>query len=412
MSAWLRRIGALAALLPHVAPASAQDVLKKHAAITGERRPALCATRETVGLVLAVLERAAAARAQAKVEKAKSLYEIAARLQGELCEKPGPEDAVIVRCDLGRRQLPGNAVTLLKVTAVIRSEIDKGEQSFFSWSYQPVEASAGGAADTAANDRRWCSEETADKPVAATPDSILRVQQRLYDIGLHVGGITGQLSPETIRALSDFQRWAKLPATGQLTEATLARLDKTEAPKSWVAIAFDGGGHYGAARGEGTRRLSEAEAVKRLRQRSQADYKVTSSAAPSCIGIATTRYIGRDNGRRVSYTQTFTSIAADAGAARSNVVAYCNQQKGGGTCQLKEAVCAEAATAQRDDPALWSVNGLAPRSDPQQPLSINAPPPRFDPKQPDTTNRPAPIRIEPRADPKQPVTANSPAPSK
>ncbi|MGE0767230.1 MAG: peptidoglycan-binding protein [Hyphomicrobiaceae bacterium] len=367
----------------------AQESLQRHTAITGDRRPTLCADRDTVSLVVAVVERAALERSHNNTEKAKNLYEIAARLQAEVCAKPGADDAVFVRCDLGHRNVPGSSITLLKVTAVIRSEIAKGEQTFYSWSYRPVEALATAAADAADLDRRWCDDVREDKPIAATPDRILQVQARFYDLGVSIGPVNGQLTPETIRAITNFQTWAKLPATGELSEQTLAKLNALDAPSPWVAVAFDGSGNYGFSRGGPTRRGSEQEAIQRLRQRSQSDYKISSSAAPNCIGFATTRYRGRSQGRRVNYTQAFTSIAPTRSAAGANVIRFCNQQKGGGTCQLREMVC---AAETREDSISPSVNAAPPSREDSKAPSINSrAPTRFDPQQPLTANSPAPI---------------------
>lgn len=377
-----------------VGGAMAQEALQKHAALVGDRRPALCSSKEVVALVLSVIERAAENKARGRADKARNLYEIAARLQGELCDKPGPDDAVFVRCDLGRHDLSGAGVTLLKVTAVLKSEITKGEQTFFSWSYAPVAASSGDATEAASLDRRWCTDEQPDKPIALTPDRILQVQSRLYDFGADVGPINGQLTPETLRAISAFQRWVNLPVTGELSEQTFARINSQEAPKAWATIAFDGAGNYGLGRAT-TRRVGEVEAVQRLRQRSNNDYKLSTTAGDSCIAIATTRWTGRSNGQRTVFTQAYTIVAESAAKARSNVVAYCEQHKGGGTCQIRDAVCAGEPT--RVDPSTLPVNSsLQPREDRRAPSINSQAPTRFDSSNPLTANSPGPVQATPQ----------------
>ncbi|MBI3433938.1 MAG: peptidoglycan-binding protein [Proteobacteria bacterium] len=365
--------------------------LRLHAALEGDDRPFLCADRATVGLVVAVLARAIEARAAGDADKAQRVFELAARLQAEICTRPAADDIVILRCKLDQRDIAGTNVTLAKISAVMRAQTSKGEQPFFAWTYRGIEGGAASAEDAAKAQARWCADGGGDdETVRPSPDLVLRIQHRLYDFGLHVPRISGELTPETSQALTDFQKWAGLPATGQLTKATVLKIDATPAPSSWAAIAFDGFGNYSVISGP-TRRSSEADAADKLRRRSRADFKIASVASPRCIAIATTRYRERTGRRRTTtYTQAFTSIGDSANSAEENVLAYCGRQKGGGECVARESICAVAAGAGPDrfDNKNIPVNAEPPRFNREVP-AVNAAPPRFDPKN-IPANTPAP----------------------
>ena len=372
--------GVLAALFAANAHAQGPPALKRHDAITGDRRPALCRDKEAVALIVAVVAHAASARADQDADRSGRLSEIAARLQNELCLRSQSADTVILRCDLGRRELSSTGVSLMKVTAILQNELSKGEQIFYAWSYQPIEG-AGLAADEAASlDRRWCAEEGGSRPIEATPARLIQVQSRLYDFGVRLSNINGQMTGETVQAIIAFQKWADLPATGELTEETYRRINATEPPTPWVVIAFDGSGNYGAVQGGATRRASETDAVRKLQRVSRAEYRLSSMASPGCLGLAMTRYVGRSNNRRITYTQAFTNVGDTLDEARRSVLAYCDQQKGGGVCQVREALCADAGgtVKPRHDDRLPSVNAPSVRFDPKS-APLNAPPPRFDP---------------------------------
>ena len=126
------------------------------------------------------------------------------------------------------------------------------------------------------------------------------------------------------------------PATGQITKRTLQIIDRTPSPSPWVAIAFDGFSNYSSVRGE-TRRGTESDTIAQLRRRSRAELKVSSIANPGCIALATTRYQERTSRRRITtYTQVFTGAADSADAASQKVLGFCNQQRGGGSCQIRD----------------------------------------------------------------------------
>jgi surface antigen len=66
-----------------------------------------------------------------------------------------------------------------------------------------------------------------DAPAAVSSDTILKVQQRLHDLGFYVrDNIDGQWGPATSAALRNFQRAKGLEPTGQLNTPTLAALDR------------------------------------------------------------------------------------------------------------------------------------------------------------------------------------------
>ena len=80
-------------------------------------------------------------------------------------------------------------------------------------------------------------------------------------------------------------------------------------------------------------------------------------------------------------------MGESAGEAGQNSLDYCNREKGGGTCQTRDAICAAGGTAPRPryDRGNISVNAAPPQSgdkpkryDPDN-ISANAPAPqRFD----------------------------------
>jgi peptidoglycan hydrolase-like protein with peptidoglycan-binding domain len=324
--------------------------------------------------------RAIQARDQNDTEKSKRLGEVASQLQSELCSRPAPDDIVILRCKLDQQGFPGTLVSTVKVSALIRANASKGEQAFFAWTVATIEGIADDP-DSQKASRQWCGgEEGDDEPINPVADLLLRLQNRFYDFGLHIPQINGQMTPETVQALIDFQKWAGLPASGQLTKRTLQKIEETPAPSPWVAVAFDGFSNYGWVRGE-TRRGAESDAIAKLQQRSRADFKVSSVGSPRCIALAATRYQERTGRRRITtYTQAFTGAGDSASAASQKVLQFCNWQKGGGSCGVRDAWCADTdqGNQKRFDREDIPVNAPAPRFDRDVP-PINAAPPRFDP---------------------------------
>ena len=201
-----------------------------------------------------------------------------------------------------------------------------------------------------------------------------------------------------MQGLIAFQKWAGLPETGQLTKLTLQKIDATEAPPAWAALVFDGLGNHSMVTGD-TRRAAEADAVSAFRKKWRGDFNVASVPAPHCVAISTTRY----KTRRRTFTQAFTSMGESAGEAGQNSLDYCNREKGGGTCQTRDAICAAGGTAPppRYDRGNISVNAAPPQSGDK--------PKRYDPDN-ISANAPAPDndrfkRIEPE---NLPVNAQSP----
>ena len=351
--------------------------LKLNAALEGNQRPLLCKNPATVNLVLEVLDRAIAAQTD-DTEKAKRLFEIAAKLEAEICQKPAADDIVILRCNLEQQTYGNTKISLLKLSALLRSNPSAGEQPFYAWTYAPIEGSEGDDATVQDAAKRWCTEQTAaDEPVESTPDLVQRVQQRFYDFGFSIPTIDGHLTPETVQAIIDFQKANDLPPTGQLTKVTVQKIDATEAPTPWAAIAFDGYGNHVMVNGL-TRRGTETEATSRFRRKSRNEYHVAILPYPRCLAIATTRY----GTRRRSYTQAFTSAGNSQSEARDNAVAYCSQEKGGGTCQARDSICAAEGQGasggggeQRFDPKNPPANSFNPRFDPKnEPINSALPP--------------------------------------
>jgi hypothetical protein len=329
----VRSVTWLAAAIAATGAAFAQgdNVVRINGALEGDKLPFLCRDRASVGLILPIVARAQEARAGGDNSKAQSLMEVAGRLQNEICLRPGTGDVVILRCKLDQADNPGGSVATVKVGAILQSDPAKVEQPFYAWTNAVVdESSANGSA---------CTDEAGGDVFQASQDILLRVQQRLYDFGLRMADLNGQMTQETIQALTQFQKWAKLPETGQLTKQTLEKLFVTPAGTPWVTFAFDGYGNYAATTGA-TRRNAELGAIEQLQRRSRSDFKVSSVAAPNCLGFAVTRYSERYRRSRTNFTQAFTSVGDTVDAASKNAFAYCEREKGGGECDVRYVLCA------------------------------------------------------------------------
>ena len=248
------------------AKAETAGAWRLHGTLEGDARPLLCKDPETTNLVVDVLGRAIQARAGGDADNAKSLFEVAAKLESEICLKPAADDIVILRCSLGDKNFGETRISLAKISALMKSNSSAGEQPFYAWTYATIEPAADGSTAQDA-DKKWCAEETAaDAPLEPTPDLIQRVQQRFYDFGFGIKQIDGRLSNETVQGLIAFQKWAGLPETGQLTKLTLQKIDATEAPPAWAALVFDGLGNHSMVTGD-TRRAAEADAVSAFRKK-------------------------------------------------------------------------------------------------------------------------------------------------
>ncbi len=315
-------------ILPGVLPAQGDNTVRVNAAMEGDKLPFLCRDRDSVGLIIPVVSRAQEARVRGEHDKAQGLMEVAARLQSEICLRPTADDVVILRCKLATADGPGGSVATVKVGAILRSDPAKLEQPFYAWTNASVDETGGGT----------CAGEGGDG-LQVSPDILLRVQQRLFDFGRRIAEMNGQLNPETTAAVAEFQKFVRLPESGQLNKPTLEKLFMTPAPSPWAAFAFDGFGNYAAATG-GTRRNAELGAVEQLQRRSRSEFKVTSVAAPNCIGFAVTRFSERGRRSRTNFTQAFTNSGDTVDSALKNTVEYCEREARGGDCNIRYVLCA------------------------------------------------------------------------
>ena len=420
----VRSVTLLAAAIAASTSAFAQgdNTVRINGALEGDKLPFLCRDRASVGLIVPIVARAQEARGGGENDKAQRLMEVAARLQGEVCLRPAADDVVILRCKLDQTDNPAGSVSTIKVGAILRSDPTKVEQPFYAWTNAVVdESSASGSG---------CAGETGES-FQASQDILLRVQQRLYDFGLRMAEMNGKLTAETTNALGEFQKWAKLPQSGNLDKPTLDKLITTPAPSPWVTFVFDGYGNYAAATG-GTRRNAELGAIEQLQKRSRAEFKVSSVAAPNCLGFAVTRYSERYRRSRTNFTQAFTSVGDTVDTASKNAWNYCEREKGGGECDIKYALCATGedlrdSQQSRDNPDSREDRGppregrdrrdrdrregrdgrdrrdggdgrdgqKEGRFDPKN-VPVNSPPPRFDTGAPPLNKR-APVNQEPSA---------------
>ena len=373
--------GVMAAVVcVHAGSANAQSgqQIRLHSSLEGAQRPMLCRDRQSINLIVPILALGLEARSSSDKDRAGRFTDIATRLQNELCLRPAPDDIVVLRCRLSQRDIGGTKLSAIRLSALLRTEISKGEQPFFAWTYADIDDSGANSDDARAATSRWCAgDQVADGAVAVTPDIVLQVQQRLYDFGLRVPEINGQFTHDTVYALTAFQKWANLPANGLLNKPTLEKIATTSAPSPWVSIAFDGSGNFGAQTGA-TRRNTEMEAIQQLqrRNRGRGDFKLSSVASPSCLALAMTRYTERGRRARTTITQSFTGAGESGEAASKNAVEICEREKKGGPCGIRHVLCADSpdAQAKRFDQNAAPVISNAPRFDPGT-LPLNAPPP-------------------------------------
>jgi len=389
IAAWLIVIAVTSA-----AGARAEPAWQLHTTLEGDNTPALCKDTSSVGLIVDILARVISAKANSDSEKAKRLFEIAAKLQDEICLRPGKEDIVILRCALDQRQIGNSTVSLVKMSALLHADVSAGEQPFYGWTYAQVAGGDNKGADTKDADKKWCGEQTvADARIEATPDLVQRIQTRLYDFGLYVPQIDGTLNAETTEALIAFQKWAGLPATGQPTKLTVEKIDSTTAPNGWLSLAYEAFGKNALLEGA-TRRVAEEKAVAALRRTMKGEYKVFSVPNPDCLALSTTSY----KHRRTSYGQAFVGVGRSDSEAQSDAMASCNRQKTGGTCKVRTSVCPAGVMPPRYEPDNMPVNSPAPsetvpRYEPENiPANSAAPAPRYDPEDISINGAPPPRR--------------------
>ncbi len=116
-----------------------------HGTLDGDARPLLCKDPETAKLVVDVLGRAIQARAGGDADRARSLFEVAAKLEAAICLKPAADDIVILRCNLGDKSFGDTRISLAKISALLKSNSSAGEQPFYAWTYATIEPAADGA---------------------------------------------------------------------------------------------------------------------------------------------------------------------------------------------------------------------------------------------------------------------------
>ncbi len=319
--------------------APGDNIVRVNAAMEGDKMPFLCRDSESVSVIVPIVARAQEARVQGDNDKAQGLMEAAARVQSEICLRPTADDVVILRCKLNEANGPGGSVSTVKVGAILRSDPAKLEQSFYAWTNASVDETGGGK----------CPGEG----FQVSPDILTRVQQRLFDFGYSMPEVDGQPNTETNNAIDEFQRSKGLPSGG-LNRQTIEKLFTTPAPTPWVTFAFDGFGNY-AASTSGTRRNAELAAIEQLQRRSRAQYKVASSASPSCMGFAVTRFVERYRRSSRTFSQAFTHTGDTVDDAWKKTVDYCERESGGGQCNIRYVLCAtgediRSATLRREGP--------------------------------------------------------------
>ena len=338
-----------------VSPAQGDNIVRLNAAMEGDKLPFLCRERESVNLIAPIVSRAQEARVKGDSGKAQSLMEVAARLQGEICLRPASDDVVILRCKIDQVDGPGGSVSTVKVGAILRSDPAKVEQAFYAWTNASIDETGGGK----------CPGEAAGADYQTSQDILMRVQQRLFDFGHSIPEVDGKPNQETNNAIGLFQKSHGLPQGG-LTKQTIERLFTTPAPTPWVTFAFDGFGNYAAATG-GTRRNAEIGAIEQLQRRSRSQYKVSSTAAPNCMGFAVTRFTEGNRRSRRTFSQAFTHTGDSVDDAWKKTVDYCEREANGGECNIRYVLCAtgediRSSTLRREDPESRDDRGSPPES--------------------------------------------------
>lgn len=343
-----------------------------HGLVEDANRPGLCPTAYAANSITSIILHALEAQQAGDKSRMERLLGIAAQYQREICRTPAPDDVIFVRCRIDDVEAFGTRVTIAKLSAIIKSEITKGERAFYAWTYADIREAPKGDKRAQEQHRRWCTDqgqqanngeqeggpvkpdkgggEGADSAVVLTSDLLLRLQQRLYDFGYSISVFDGTLQQELVQAVAAFQRNAGLEATGQITRRTVELIDSTPTPGPWVAIAFLGNGRYGTSSGQLTRRAAEQAALQQLRRRNRSgDPRISSASGPACLSLATTNYTSGSRRNRVNHTQAFTNGARDKAGAIDAVLAYCNREKGGGTCRVRHTECIGTSAAPSGD---------------------------------------------------------------
>ena len=140
-----------------------------------------------------------------------------------------------MRCNLGQKSFSNTAITLAKVSALLRSNTSAGEQPFYAWTYATV---AGNDGDVAAAEEADKRNGVPRKPCRTshfepTPDIVQRVQQRLYDFGLNIPQIDGRLNSETTQAVNQVPEMGGLVGDWTIDKTYRGESDSTPAPSAW-----------------------------------------------------------------------------------------------------------------------------------------------------------------------------------
>ena len=166
------------------------------------------------------------------------------------------------------------------------------------------------------------------------------VQERLYNLNYAITAINGKLTPETAEAVRALQERLGEPATGELTDAQIAKLRAMDPPKIWGAIAVSGGAIADTVWSVSTRREAEGKALLACRGRSAAQCKILAIAGNQCGAAAS----WREPATAKMAPIVMISRQAGLGPAQLAALANCNKDpRSQGRCDIVAKVCANGS---------------------------------------------------------------------
>jgi peptidoglycan hydrolase-like protein with peptidoglycan-binding domain len=182
-----------------------------------------------------------------------------------------------------------------------------------------------------------------------TPEVIMEVQKKLYEIGFDVPKPDGKMSDKLKAAIARLQANSRMPDTGRLTAAQLTALRLTPAPAPWAAIAWQGRGGSAGAWNSKSRVDAETAALAACKKQGQG-CNVAAAPKDSCIAYA---YSQARIGNTIHHANAM-GIGVGFVEAREKAILSCHGlSKAPSTCAVKQTVCpdgshqtAEAETAQ------------------------------------------------------------------
>lgn len=207
--------------------------------------------------------------------------------------------------------------------------------------------------------RQSAGSATKGRPAPMDEPAIRDVQERLYNLNYAITAINGKLTTETAAAVRVLQGRLGEAATGELTEAQIAKLRGIEPPKIWGAIAGSANGSIETIWKVTSRREAEAKMLLACSTKGNAECKVFAITGRQCAAAASYRE-ATDGKVAASIT---ISRQVGMGPAQIAALATCNKDpKSQGRCQIVSKVCADgshlSATAPQREGGLPGIHAF------------------------------------------------------